>query len=57
MFKVVRTIKECILALIEWNRKMKGNAKVKIQELKEKLKIAIEKCDPCNNGVIASLKR
>ena len=36
---------------------MKGNAKVKIQELKEKLKVAREEGDPCNNRVIASLKR
>ena len=56
MFRVVRRIKECRIALIEWNRKVKGNAKVKIQEIKEQLKVAREEADLCNKGVIASLK-
>ncbi|XP_071905636.1 uncharacterized protein [Coffea arabica] len=57
MFRVVRRIKECRLALIEWNKRVKANTKVKIQEIKEKLKVAREEGDPCNSGDIASLKR
>ncbi|XP_071916232.1 uncharacterized protein [Coffea arabica] len=57
MYRVVRSIKECRLALIEWNKRVRSNAKVKIQEIKEKSKVAREGGDPCNRGDIACLKR
>ena len=38
MFKVTRKIKECKVAILEWRKKVQGNSKVKIKELKEKLK-------------------
>ena len=57
MFRVVRRIKECRLALIEWNKRVRSNAKLKIQEIKEKSKVAREGGDPCNRGDIACLKR
>ncbi|XP_071905964.1 uncharacterized protein [Coffea arabica] len=57
MFRVVKRIKKCRLVLIEWNKRVKANTKVKIQEIKEKLKVAREEGDPCNSGDIASLKR
>ena len=57
MFRVVRSIKDCRIALIEWNNRVKGNIKVKIQEIKKKLKAAREGCDPSKRGDIANLKR
>nr|XP_027120381.1 uncharacterized protein LOC113737334 [Coffea arabica] len=56
MYKVTRKIRECRVALIEWNRSTKGNAKLKIQEIKEQLKVAREAGELCNKGVIATLK-
>ena len=57
MYKVTRRIKECRVALIKWNRTVKGNAKLKIQEIKEQLKATREAGELCNRGVIAILKR
>nr|XP_027103245.1 uncharacterized protein LOC113724555 [Coffea arabica] len=56
MFKVARRIKECRIALIEWNRTIKGNTKAKIQELKEQLKALREAGEMCNKGATANLK-
>ncbi|XP_071939977.1 uncharacterized protein [Coffea arabica] len=56
MYKVTRKIRECRVALIEWNRTTKGNAKLKIQEIKEQLKVAREAGELCNKGGIATLK-
>nr|XP_027071698.1 uncharacterized protein LOC113696490 [Coffea arabica] len=56
MFRVVKRIKECRIALIEWNKSLKGNTKAKIQELKEKLRSVREENEPCNKGVITTLK-
>ena len=56
MFRVVKRIKECRIALIEWNKSLKGNTKAKIQELKEKLRSVREGNEPCNKGVITTLK-
>ncbi|XP_027166343.1 uncharacterized protein LOC113766338 [Coffea eugenioides] len=38
MYKMVRKIKAVRVAILEWRRKVQGNSKVKIKELKEKLK-------------------
>ena len=56
MFKMVKNIKECRIALLEWNKKVKGNTKAKIQELKEKLKAVKAGSDPGSRGDIANLK-
>nr|XP_027120233.1 uncharacterized protein LOC113737168 [Coffea arabica] len=54
--KLPERIKECRVALIKWNRTAKGNAKLKIQEIKEQLKVTKEARELCNRGVIATLK-
>ncbi|XP_071920779.1 uncharacterized protein [Coffea arabica] len=56
MFKVVGRIKECRLALIDWNKTAKGNAKAKIQEIKKQLKATKAADEWCNKGVITTLK-
>ena len=37
MYKVTRKIKKCRIAILEWNKRVQGNSKVRIKELKEKL--------------------
>ena len=56
MFRVVRSIKECRIALIEWNKRVKGNSKAKIQELKEKLQAVRKGSDPISRGTQQILK-
>ncbi|XP_027155460.1 uncharacterized protein LOC113766368 [Coffea eugenioides] len=56
MFKVVRRIKECRIAFIEWNRTVKGNTRAVIQELKGHLKALREKEELSDKGAIANLK-
>ena len=56
MFRVVRRIKECRVALIEWHKANKGNTKAKIEELKEQLRVAREGSELDKKGAIANLK-
>nr|XP_027090317.1 uncharacterized protein LOC113711350 [Coffea arabica] len=55
MFKVVRRIKECRLALIDWHRTTKGNSRAVIQELKGQLK-ALREQEEWDKGTAANLK-
>ncbi|XP_071923234.1 uncharacterized protein [Coffea arabica] len=39
MFKITRKLKECRIAILEWRKTVEGNSKVRVHELKEKLKL------------------
>ncbi|XP_071926918.1 uncharacterized protein [Coffea arabica] len=56
MFKVTRKIKECRIAILEWRKKVQGNSKVRIKELKEKLIKVREGNDGGKCGQVAELK-
>ena len=56
MFKVTRKIKECRIAILEWRKKVQGNSKVRIMELKEKLNMEREGNEVGKSGRIAELK-
>ena len=56
MFKVVKRIRECRIALLEWNRTTKSNSRAKILELKDKLRAAREEGELGNRVAITGLK-
>ena len=56
MFKVARKIKECIFGLLERNKKIRGNSRVRINEIKNQLENAKARKDPNKKSLMTNLK-
>ena len=56
MYKVTKKVKDCKIAMLEWNKKEKRNSKVRIQDLKEQLAVVKVRNEPHKRGKIVELK-